>query len=320
MSSTTILDVRRVAGHIGAEIRGIDIAHPLDPSTCGDPPGPARHKVVFFRGQTLDHAAQIAFARQFGELTYAHPHDDAPPEDLPQIFTIDPHRFEAAVRQGLPGAVPQAAVLLLRRLAHRRHRRRQPARRPRSCGPRPCPQYRRRHPVDQPGRRVRGAVRAAPGLRGRRFVPSTATARATDRPGRRQRLTAAGSTTTCWSPSTPWCGSIPQTGERALFVNPGFTSRIVGVTPRRAAAFSTCSTSRSPVLSTRCASAGSRAASHSGTTGPPPTSRPRDLDHLDVERTLHRVTLIGDRPVGPDGFVSEIVEGREFKAESLVVA
>ena len=47
---------------------------------------------------------------------------------------------------------------------------------------------------------------------------------------------------------------------------------------------------------------------------------PTDLDHLDVERTLHRVTLIGDRPVGPDGFVSEIVAGREFKAESLVVA
>jgi uncharacterized protein YciI len=47
---------------------------------------------------------------------------------------------------------------------------------------------------------------------------------------------------------------------------------------------------------------------------------PTDLDHLDVQRTLHRVTLIGDRPVGPDGFVSEIVAGREFRAEALVVA
>ncbi len=40
---------------------------------------------------------------------------------------------------------------------------------------------------------------------------------------------------------------------------------------------------------------------------------PHDLDHLDgVEKVLHRVTLIGDIPVGPDGRESELVEGVPF--------
>jgi hypothetical protein len=37
-----------------------------------------------------------------------------------------------------------------------------------------------------------------------------------------------------------------------------------------------------------------------------------------VDRILHRATLIGDRPIGPDGFVSKIVEGKEFRAEADV--
>jgi taurine dioxygenase len=39
---------------------------------------------------------------------------------------------------------------------------------------------------------------------------------------------------------------------------------------------------------------------------------PRDLDHLDVERVLHRVRLIGDIPFGVDGVRSEIVQGKPF--------
>jgi taurine dioxygenase len=47
---------------------------------------------------------------------------------------------------------------------------------------------------------------------------------------------------------------------------------------------------------------------------------PADLDHLDVRRTLHRVTVIGDRPVGPDGRESGLVAGRPFTADHVVVA
>jgi taurine dioxygenase len=46
---------------------------------------------------------------------------------------------------------------------------------------------------------------------------------------------------------------------------------------------------------------------------------PSDIDHLDLKRTLHRVTLVGDWPVGPDGRESELVAGEPFTAKHTVV-
>ena len=90
----TTLSVRPVAGHIGADISGVDLSAPLDEETvAGLTAALHRYKVIFFREQELDHAAQIRFGRHFGELTYAHPHDDAPPEGHPEIFTVDPERY-----------------------------------------------------------------------------------------------------------------------------------------------------------------------------------------------------------------------------------
>jgi taurine dioxygenase len=40
---------------------------------------------------------------------------------------------------------------------------------------------------------------------------------------------------------------------------------------------------------------------------------PRDIDD-DVPRTLHRVTLIGDVPVGPDGRPSDLIAGEAFRS------
>jgi len=40
-----------------------------------------------------------------------------------------------------------------------------------------------------------------------------------------------------------------------------------------------------------------------------------DIDHLaGVSRVLHRVTIIGDPPVGPDGYVSQAVSGAPLGA------
>ena len=46
---------------------------------------------------------------------------------------------------------------------------------------------------------------------------------------------------------------------------------------------------------------------------------PTDIEHLDLQRTLHRVTVIGDVPVGPDGRESELVAGRPFTDKHVVV-
>jgi len=41
---------------------------------------------------------------------------------------------------------------------------------------------------------------------------------------------------------------------------------------------------------------------------------PHGSDHLDVERVLHRVTIIGEVPVGADGRESTLISGEHFKS------
>ena len=63
-----------VAGIIGAEIHGVDLADDLDAEViAGIWAELTRSKVVFFRDQHLDDAAQVAFARRMGPITIAHP-------------------------------------------------------------------------------------------------------------------------------------------------------------------------------------------------------------------------------------------------------
>jgi taurine dioxygenase len=74
VSTSTQLDITRIAGHIGAQIDGVDLAADLDAATVAAIRAAVlAHKVVFFRGQQLDAASQEAFARRFGTPTTAHP-------------------------------------------------------------------------------------------------------------------------------------------------------------------------------------------------------------------------------------------------------
>lgn len=65
--------------------------------------------MIFFRGQELDHAAQIRFGRLFGELTYAHPHDgviDRAGELPREVRAADGFdlRFDEVVTSAVPAA------------------------------------------------------------------------------------------------------------------------------------------------------------------------------------------------------------------------
>ena len=109
----TGLDVRPIAGQ--HRRRGPRPGHQPAPRrghVAGIRAALLRHRVVFFRGQTLDHATQIRFGRYFGELTYAHPHDDSPPEGFPEIYTVDVQRLRRALRRdrGPPGAGLQRLI------------------------------------------------------------------------------------------------------------------------------------------------------------------------------------------------------------------
>jgi alpha-ketoglutarate-dependent taurine dioxygenase len=72
--SRTSLDIRPVAGRIGAEIAGIDLRDDLsDDVVAAIRAALLAWKVVFFRDQQLDADGQARFARRFGPITTAHP-------------------------------------------------------------------------------------------------------------------------------------------------------------------------------------------------------------------------------------------------------
>jgi taurine dioxygenase len=84
---TSTFEVAPVTGVLGAEVRGLDLARPLDDGTV------ARlrrafneHQVLFFRDQELGPREQIAFGRRFGELG-THPYVEASSE-YPEVIDI----------------------------------------------------------------------------------------------------------------------------------------------------------------------------------------------------------------------------------------
>lgn len=305
MSSLTI---RPVAGHIGADIDGADLSQPLPDGTIEEiRQALHRHKVVFFRGQTLDHTSQIAFARRFGELTYAHPHDDAPPEDHPEIFTVDPDRLEKRFGKGF-------------RDEYRWHTDVTPAVNP------PAGSILRAEVVPDFGGDTQwtNLVAAYQGLSApvRAFVD---TLRAEHRYGGSYGVKGDNDFARSVNKNLlvavhPVVRVHPETGERALFVNPGFTSHIVDVSASESKHILDMLFAEvtRPEYTVRfrwevghVAFWDNRVTAHLA---------PRDLEHLVVERRLHRVTLLGDVPVGPDGRESELVAGRPFTADNRAVA
>jgi taurine dioxygenase len=86
----TALDIRPVAGAIGAEIAGLDLSAELDGATVEALRAAFRdHLVLFFRGQDLSPARHSAFAALFGEVDrepfvypLVMPHAEGHPEVL----------------------------------------------------------------------------------------------------------------------------------------------------------------------------------------------------------------------------------------------
>jgi alpha-ketoglutarate-dependent sulfate ester dioxygenase len=303
--------VQPVAGRIGAEISGVDISRPLDTETVTViQQALDTWKVVFFRNQHLDHAAQIAFGRQFGELTYAHPHDDAPPEAYPEIYTVDPRRFEQRLGSGskeerqartysytsgwhtdvTPAINPPAGSILRADV---------------------IPSYGGDTSFTNLVAAYEGLSEPVKGfldtLRAEHRYGANWSGLPRPRSGYTDRIEQNALVS-----NHPVVRVHPKTGEKGLFVNPVFTDHILDVSPiesRLILGYLFDELTR-PEYTVRfrwepgsVAFWDNRATAHLG---------PQDLGHLDVERVLHRVTLIGEIPVGPDGRESELVEGTRF--------
>lgn len=106
-----VLDIRPLQPTIGAEIHGLDLSQPLsDAQREALRAAVVRHKVVFFRDQTLTPETQAAFAAQFGPL-YTHPtttvSKQAEPDLSPihKIAAVDNARYDklAKARRIKPG-------------------------------------------------------------------------------------------------------------------------------------------------------------------------------------------------------------------------
>jgi len=300
---------RPLSGHTGALIEGIDLSRPLTPTerdTIAD--ALARWKVVFFRDQFLDHARQVAFTRQFGELTYAHPYDDSPPEGFPEIYTVSPERF--AAQYGITG---DAAKAIRTRYSYSNewHTDVTAAVNP------PAASVLRADVVPEYGgdTQFTNLVSAYEGLSDpvKQFVDGLWAEHRYGADLARKGLRS--NAVTSAHPLVahhPVVRVHPVTGERTLFVNPGFTSHIVGLHPDESRSildllFAQVTSDRYTVRfhwePGSVAFWDNRATAHRG---------PQDIDHLDVDRVLHRVTLIGEVPVGPDGRESKLIEGQPF--------
>jgi len=86
MASYRRIEVRPIAGALGAEIAGVDLAT-LDDEAFGEIKAAwLEHLVVFFRRQVITPEQQIAFARRFGEIHH-HPFMKGM-EEYPDILEI----------------------------------------------------------------------------------------------------------------------------------------------------------------------------------------------------------------------------------------
>ncbi len=82
------MEISRLAGNIGAELRGVDVSQSLDEDVLGIRRALLDNRVVFLRDQGLEYASQVAFAQKLGDLTLGHPIFSAP-DDQPYLREMD---------------------------------------------------------------------------------------------------------------------------------------------------------------------------------------------------------------------------------------
>ena len=121
------IEVSPLTIHIGAEISGVDLMHPLPQQQIEDIRAALlKWRVIFFRDQAMTHAQHIDFAKQFGECTPGHAVYGSD-SDYPEIAALIIFVSKFGNAPGLVGIVtllPQSthqwlqscAVILCRRM------------------------------------------------------------------------------------------------------------------------------------------------------------------------------------------------------------
>jgi len=289
------LGIRPLTPVIGAEVDGLDLRQPLAPETIAQLKR-ALHKwkVLFFRGQDISDEQQLAFGRQFGPLTPAHPIAQGLAHH-PEIWERKAAEYKERYRGDLK--VPNA---------------------------RPPRDYKGWH-IDitfmaNPNKYsiLRGVE--IPAYGGDTLWSNLALAYEGLSPQIRQLVDGLQAVHRTGSYDSAGKGASfaalhplvrvhPDTGEKVLFVNPGTTSHIVGLKERESQALLDLlfeEVSR-PEYTVRfrwsphaIAMWDNQATAHAG---------PIDYAHFDLPRVVRRITVAGELAVGPDGFRSQPLEG-----------
>ena len=301
---TRQLDVRPVTSVLGAEVHGVDLREPLDAVTIDALSVALREwKVLFFRDQPLTRDQHIAFGRSFGDLTAAHP-IQVSADERSEVLVVDTRRQQSTfgAREDAPFGPPRrtlsgwhtditfvanpATASILRGVV--------------------IPPYggdtlwtnlvAAYEDLSGPIRGLLDTLQAVHVWHG--YDGET---KAGHDPGK--------------PPSAvhPVVRVHPESGERALFVNPVFTRYIVGLTDRESRVLLDLLFEQiaRPQFTVRfrweqdsIAFWDNRATAHLG---------PVDLATAQFDRRVERVTIAGDVTVGPDGFVSQPLVGDLFQ-------
>lgn len=299
------LTIRPATSVIGAHVAGLDLREPLDVDTVRAlREALVQWKVLFFRDQPITQDDHIRFGEYFGDITSAHP-IQASLEGRPQIYAVDTREERVLFGHGTE--------------------------RPLFAAPR----------VTRPGWHTDITFVANPAmasiLRGMVVPDYGGDTLWTNLVAAYEDLSEPirvlidglhavhrwhghdGRTRDDYDPSGrppaavhPVVRVHPESGERALFVNPVFTRYLVGLSDYESSQVLDLLYRQiaRPEFTVRfhwepdsVAFWDNRSTAHLG---------PVDFASIEVDRRVERITIAGDLPVGPDGFRSVPLHGELF--------
>jgi len=216
------LSLQRTSAPLGAEIEGVDLAREIDEQTFREIVAAWReHEVIFFRGQTLTPDRHLAISRRFGDLEH-HVRQECCKPGYPEIFVVS-----NVVENGMPIGSQDAGLFWHSDLCYKK----EPSR--------GSLFYAREVPVEHGKPRgdtmfssMTAAYEALPDgmkrkLAGRLAVNSYVHGYYRDRKSGPRRALSPEQMSQTPDVAHPVVRVHPDTGRKCLFVNEGYTTRIL---------------------------------------------------------------------------------------------